>query len=294
MGYLAPPPEPAPVVVVRDIGGFVSDYRRQTAVYRAQNREVRLHECRSACTLALSLPNVCVYKTSILRFHQAYDQTSKQVDYGVSDELFQSYPPAVRARLGYLTRKYKSLTGAELIRLGVRDCNGPRDRQPQIMIARRNAPKYVPPGEGPVAKFLSKVAGNLFGSGADHTPTATIGKNSGTRIAKNEPKGQPSGETRTRVAAAYTGLPEFGPLPPQRPEDLAAEPTSASQPMQLAGGKPAAGPASQAPANVVVADAGSDKKGPPALPKIITGAYPVLPAQFSAYAPLSSLLSRVR
>ena len=61
MGYLSPPPSPQPVVVYKDVGGMVSEYEAQTEVYRRENREVRLHECRSACTLALSLPNVCVY-----------------------------------------------------------------------------------------------------------------------------------------------------------------------------------------------------------------------------------------
>ena len=78
MSYLYPPPEPAPVVVVKDVGGLVSDYRDRTEMYRAQNREVRLHECRSACTLALSLPNVCVYPDAQLKFHQAYNDITKE------------------------------------------------------------------------------------------------------------------------------------------------------------------------------------------------------------------------
>lgn len=124
MGYLHPPPSPAPVVVQRDIGGLVSDYKAMTEIYRRQNREVKLHECRSACTLALSLPNVCVYPSSVLKFHAAYHCDTKQIDAGVSAELFNAYPRAVRARLGFLTREYRSLSGRELIGLGVRDCTG--------------------------------------------------------------------------------------------------------------------------------------------------------------------------
>lgn len=133
MGYLHPPPSPAPVVVQKDVGGLVSDYKAVTEMYRRQNREVKLHECRSACTLALSLPNVCVYPSSVLKFHAAYHRDTKQMDAGVSAELFSAYPPAVRARLGYLTREYRSLSGRELISLGVRDCSGGAG---ETMIAR--------------------------------------------------------------------------------------------------------------------------------------------------------------
>lgn len=124
MGYLHPPPSPAPVIVQKDVGGLVSDYKAVTEMYRRQNREVKLHECRSACTLALSLPNVCVYPSSVLKFHAAYHRDTKQMDAGVSAELFNAYPRAVKARLGYLTRDYRSLSGRELIGLGVRDCTG--------------------------------------------------------------------------------------------------------------------------------------------------------------------------
>lgn len=142
MGYLEPPPLPAPVVVRKDVGGLVHLYRERTEQYRRENREVRLHECRSACTLALSLPNVCVYPGSVLKFHAAYDDRTKIIDANVSADLFGSYPPAVRERLGGLTRQYRNLTGSELIRLGVRDCT----ETPEIMLARarRTTPSSEP------------------------------------------------------------------------------------------------------------------------------------------------------
>ncbi len=62
--------------------------------YRREGREVRLHECRSACTLALSLPNVCVYPEVAVKFHLAYNQVTLETDLGVSDRLFNSYPAA--------------------------------------------------------------------------------------------------------------------------------------------------------------------------------------------------------
>jgi hypothetical protein len=97
---------PAPVIVMRDVGGLVADYQSQTVIYRASEREVRLHECRSACTMALGLPNVCVYPGSTLKFHVAYDPRNHQTNPQVSQQLFDSSPAAVRARLGTLTRNY--------------------------------------------------------------------------------------------------------------------------------------------------------------------------------------------
>ncbi|MFZ0508994.1 MAG: hypothetical protein WAM29_13210, partial [Methylocella sp.] len=141
MSYLEPPPMPAPVIVMKDVGGLVADYQSQTAIYRASDREVRLHECRSACTMALGLPNVCVYPSSTLKFHFAYDPRNHQTNPQVSQQLFDSYPAAVRARLGTLTRSYKVLSGSELIKLGIRDCNEPKTNEPRIMAASAAAGK---------------------------------------------------------------------------------------------------------------------------------------------------------
>ena len=135
MGYLSPPPNTQPVIVYKDTGGLVSDYEAQTELYRRTNREVRLHECRSACTLALSLPNVCVYPDAQVKFHQAYNALTRETDLGVSDKLFNSYPAPVRARLGTLTRQYKVLSGRELIALGMRNCTPGHDDG--VMIASR-------------------------------------------------------------------------------------------------------------------------------------------------------------
>ena len=150
MGYLSPPPNPSPVIVYKDTGGLVSDYEAVTELYRRQNREVRLHECRSACTLALSLPNVCVYPDAQVKFHQAYNALTQEVDLGVSAKLFNSYPAPVQARLGYLTRQYKVLNGRELIALGMRNCNPGHDDG--VAIASRKDAASGPCG--PAARSL--------------------------------------------------------------------------------------------------------------------------------------------
>jgi hypothetical protein len=157
MSYLHPPPGDAPVVVMKDVGGYVDQYDAQTALYGATNREVRLHECRSACTLALSLPNVCVYPSSLLKFHKAYNPITKQANEDVSRAMMEAYPTAVRQRLGDLTRQYKVLTGSELIRLGIRDCNSPQ--QPHIMIARARTRENPP--ENPVSNAFSGLVAAL-------------------------------------------------------------------------------------------------------------------------------------
>lgn len=238
MGYLYPPPSPAPVIVQKDVGGLVSDYRAITEVYRRENREVRLHECRSACTLALSLPNVCVYPSSVLRFHSAYHRDTKQVDQSVSAELFNAYPEAVRQRLGYLTREYRSLSGRELIDLGVRDCTKPAS---ETMIARAKAAPQ------PVQVAMAPAAVNPF-AGVFDGVKSLFGAQQPTRqqVAYAQPSQTPV-SAAPRVAAA---LPQaalgaidaresVAPAPPPRPAELAgpASPaaSSTSRPVLMAG-----------------------------------------------------------
>ncbi|MGD9545185.1 MAG: hypothetical protein AB7F41_02840 [Methylocystis sp.] len=217
MGYLSPPPMPAPVVVYKDVGGLVSDYEAITERYRRENREVRLHECRSACTLALSLPNVCVYPDAKVKFHQAYNAINREVDLGVSSQLFSSYPAAVQARLGHLTREYRVLTGTELIALGMRNCEG----GPTMIASRKQrAPATRVASAQPSGGGLSS-----FGDIAQKVQSAVA-----TALASG---GQPAAPIRVAVAdrrqltsfahgdEAATALPEPAPLPPRRPSSEA-------------------------------------------------------------------------
>ena len=176
MSYLYPPPGDAPVVVVKDVGGYVDQYDRQTALYFQTNREVRLHECRSACTLALALPNVCVYPDSLLKFHKAYNPQTRDANDSVSDAMMAAYPVAVRQRLGQLTRNYKVLTGSELIRLGIRDCNAPQ--QPRVMVARARL-KDNPP-ENPVSNAFGGLVAAL-------TPQSSLATVAQVRMASVRP-----------------------------------------------------------------------------------------------------------
>jgi hypothetical protein len=213
MTYLHPPPGDVPVIVTKDVGGYVDQYAAMTRLYAQTGREVRLHECRSACTLALSLPNVCVYPDSLLKFHKAYNPLTRVANDEVSEAMMAAYPAAVRERLGDLTRNYKVLTGSELIRLGVRDCGRPAG--PVYAVARAKAKPAEPaPGWfGKVAAAFSPAAPVAVQGRPQRVQTATA------RVAPLE---APPPETASDA-----------PLPPPRPEGLAvalAEVTPASQP----------------------------------------------------------------
>jgi hypothetical protein len=243
------------VVVYKDVGGLVTDYQAQTELYRREGREVRLHECRSACTLALSLPNVCVYPDSLVKFHLAYNAIDRQTDAGVSAELFRSYPAAVQERLGYLTRQYKVLTGSELISLGIRNCNG-SDRT-MIARARGRAPSPAPAGlSDPLRDIADKVQGAVAQAFGDPTqpPQGPI------RLALADRSPLRPAPLRDAVDPTPTGAIRMEaeaetPAPPRRPPLLAFAEADAQAPRPFAVEAP------------VVA-------GPPLLP----GGAPILPA----------------
>lgn len=271
MSYLNPPPPPAPVVVVKDVGGLVRDYQTQTEYYRRTDREVRVHECHSACTLALSLPNVCVYPDSIFKFHQAYNEITRQTDLGVSDQLYDSYPAAVRARLGPLTRQFKVMRGTELIALGIRDCNTPRTIMASATPAGRSASPN--PSLGAVWSDMMSAFGNQATAPAEARPKTTLvatrqsratERNHTASLAAAAPPRPSKPETFVQMAEAQspeapvdlTGTLADVPLPPERPKTLAATLTaSITQAMPT-----------------------------PVLPQVMPGAQPILPPHFLAYA----------
>jgi hypothetical protein len=275
---------PAPVIVMKDVGGPVASYQSQTAIYRTSEREVRLHECRSACTMALGLPNVCVYPGSTLKFHLAYDPRNHQTNPEVSQQLFDSYPAAVRARLGTLTRNYKVLSGSELIELGIRDCNEPKTNEPKtneprIMVASAAAGKPLPaaqPGaEKPLLAGLMNKMLSVFGAG-------------GAAGAMHH-RAAVSSRTAGKLALAEGLLAEI-PLPPARPVELIQ--TAGAIAVQ-APGHPATEPAFAKAAQAIPLPArrlpdttlsAVHRLDRIALPKIITGAQRILPPGFSAYA----------
>ena len=241
MGYLSPPPSPQPVVVYKDVGGLVSDYEARTEDYRRENREVRLHECRSACTLALSLPNVCVYPDAKLKFHQAYNELTREADLGVSARLFDSYPAAVRDRLGYLTRQYKVLSGVELIALGVRDCA----RGDRVMVAAKKPPAPPPaPTASPIPSPnpLREIAQNVQVAVANALARPADAPAGSTTIAITDRNPVPPALARLAGDAEVRAgrIAELIPLPPRRPDMsfMSAEASFAQSSRLIAGAQP--------------------------------------------------------
>ncbi len=241
MGYLSPPPSPQPVVVYKDVGGLVTDYEARTEDYRRENREVRLHECRSACTLALSLPNVCVYPDAKLKFHQAYNELTREADLGVSTRLFDSYPAAVRGRLGYLTRQYKVLSGVELIALGVRDCA----RGDRVMVASKKPPAPPPAptaSQNPSPNPLREIAQNVQVAVANALARPADAPSGSTTIVIADRNPVPPALARlagdAEVRAGRNA--ELIPLPPRRPDlsFMSAEASPARSSPLIAGARP--------------------------------------------------------
>ncbi len=201
MSYLQPPPNMSPVVVVKDFGGYVDQYMTRTEEYRRTGREVRIHECHSACTMALSLPNVCVYRSSVFKFHQAYDPRDHVTNWEVTGQLFNTYPVAVRERLGALTKQFTVLSGSELIDLGVRDCEAP---EPRVMVAQatiRPLPTSMTSGESGLSLLTGKLQGLIPGLG--HKPDAPASN------APRVPAPVPDELLRATI-----------PLPPEKPAAL--------------------------------------------------------------------------
>lgn len=232
MGYLSPPPAPAPVVVYKDVGGLVTDYEAQTEQYRRENREVRLHECRSACTLALSLPNVCVYPDAKIKFHQAYNALTREVDLGISAKLFAAYPAAVQTRLGYLTREYRILSGTELIALGMRNCTdknpvliaGTTPKTPPATIIANARPDVNPNPWGDIAHKVQSAVTAALSGGTDRPQTPiriAVANRQDVARTSSEPDSPVTGRSPAAVDA---------PLPPKRPRILAFTPQEAETP----------------------------------------------------------------
>jgi hypothetical protein len=176
----------------------------------------------------------------------------------------------VRARLGYLTRKFKTLFGEELIALGVRDCEATPVVDRAEIAGARGAPEptYVPPDQGPVARFLRKV---------------------GSRVRANIDTAAPA-----RIASKLTGkvirlLPDRSTFASILPGRMTVPPpqTSATANAQLANSQAPLPPPRPSPARSLLAQGHSLKQSDLVkLPPVISGGYRTLPPQLRAYAPV--------
>jgi hypothetical protein len=125
--FITPPDPPKPVIILDDRGGRVNDYMKAAQEYAAEGREVRIVGlCWSACSLALSVPNVCVGSMATVMFHDAYDRKSGKVNLSVTIDLLNQLPKNIRDKVSKTIQKDfhadSTLDASALIKLGVRKC----------------------------------------------------------------------------------------------------------------------------------------------------------------------------
>jgi len=121
----------AEIVVSFDRGGSLNRYIERVVSASGQ-RVVIDGECMSSCTIWLGHRGVCVQRSARLWFHAAQDGTRSMRDGNpwrtVSADgnaaLLAFYPPSVReaVRPWLQSPEYRTLTGAQLIALGVMEC----------------------------------------------------------------------------------------------------------------------------------------------------------------------------
>ena len=108
-------------VIGADHGGFLSGYKKAFDNIEGTGLEVRVTDfCGSACTLVLKNPRVCAEKRAQFGFHQAFDinPATREVLWQSargSQELWDSYPAKVKARLGKLTPETVWIRGTDLL-----------------------------------------------------------------------------------------------------------------------------------------------------------------------------------
>jgi hypothetical protein len=123
--------ESGDIMVVRsDRGGLIGQRNREINLLRATGQRVELRgTCLSACTMYLSLPNVCVSPSATFGFHgptrdgkklpkQEFDHWSEMMARNYREPLRSWFMSKGR----YRTSGYFELGGTELIRIGYPSC----------------------------------------------------------------------------------------------------------------------------------------------------------------------------
>lgn len=153
-----------------DRGGAMSDYVSRIASSVGQRHEIR-GDCMSACTMWLGHSNACVAPDAVLYFHGASDALRamrssnpwKSISAEGNAALMAFYPARVRSvvRPWLQSPEFKTLTGAQLIQLGVRSC----DTAPTITVRhapRRSAYQFV--AAQPVAQPVADAPSVFIGA----------------------------------------------------------------------------------------------------------------------------------
>ena len=125
--FILPLDDIKPIIILDDRGGRVSDYIKAAQTYTDQKREVRIIGlCWSACSLALSVPEVCVGPMATVMFHDAYDLKSGKPDPAATKELLSRLPEKIQKVVGGMVQKdfhaAATLDAKKLIDLGIKKC----------------------------------------------------------------------------------------------------------------------------------------------------------------------------
>lgn len=124
---LNPPPAPAAIVITLDKGGVVADYFSAAEKYKLTRRRIEVRgECRSACTVLLEVPTLCVSPGAVFRWHHAFIKETGVIHPEVTEYMLSRLPTRISARLKGKIQKFytaeASLDYHELVSLGVPAC----------------------------------------------------------------------------------------------------------------------------------------------------------------------------
>lgn len=120
----------AAFIVQSDRGGMLGQRSREIRKLRAAGQRVELRgTCLSACTMYLSLPNVCVSSSATFGFHgptrDGQRLSDPEFDHW-SQVMANNYREPLRSwfltEARYRTSGFYKLSGAELIRIGYPQC----------------------------------------------------------------------------------------------------------------------------------------------------------------------------
>jgi len=136
-------PPPQAVVIVHDGGGIVSKYAEMAQRYALEGRRIEIKgRCASACTLALTTPNVCVHPEAEVAWHQAFTKITHVPLPDVTRDMIAGLPGKLRNYLdGRIQVKYTPETVLhynELRYLGIPSCDELPYKNPVVKV--RTAP----------------------------------------------------------------------------------------------------------------------------------------------------------
>ncbi len=160
--FLYPPPNNAPVIIYEDGGGLVDKYIEQAHRYATEGRRVEIRgSCRSACILALSVPNVCVTNSAQVKAHHAYEKESGVVRTDITNTMLAELPRNIRERLsGKIQKNYTqeaTLNYSELRELKIPDCTSLKPTaKAQVPSSPNIKIKLVSPIEGILRIFAGE------------------------------------------------------------------------------------------------------------------------------------------